>query len=95
MSCSAAILIVIYQVFYHFVGATPGSTDLYRVLTRLWGELLPGENPPTDVTELKRSMETVLDKASQLATEKGLARVIILIDALNQMDDEGMIDLSF
>ena len=59
------------------------------MLSRLWGGLLPGENSPTDITELKRSMETVIDKASEMAEQEGLNRVIIIIDALNQMDDDG------
>ena len=78
------------QTFYHFVGATSGSTDLYRLLVRIWQELLPVEDKvPNDFNELKYSLATVLRKAADTATKCGQKRVIVLIDALNQMDDTG------
>ena len=79
------------QTFYHFVGATSGSTDLYRFLNRFWSELLPADDPaPTDSDELRRSMETIIKKASITLSQKGKTRLVILVDALNQMDDDGV-----
>jgi hypothetical protein len=74
------------------VGATPGSTNVYHLLTRLWTELSSDSQtrPPTDLNELKFSMDTVLKRVSQtLASKKPSSRLLILIDALNQMDTEG------
>ena len=78
------------QTFYHFVGATSGSTDLYRLLVRLWQELLPPDDKvPSDFNDLKYSMATVLRKAAESITKSGQKRLVVLIDALNQMDDTG------
>ena len=79
-----------FQTFYHFVGATSGSTDLYRLLVRLWQDMLPANDTvPTDFNDLKYSLATVLRKAADTATKRGQKRVVVLIDALNQMDDTG------
>ena len=79
-----------FQTFYHFVGATSGSTDLYRLLVRLWQDMLPSNDTvPTDFNDLKYSLATVLRKAADTATKRGQKRVVVLIDALNQMDDTG------
>ena len=80
----------VFQSFCHFVGATSGSTDLYRLLTRFWAELLPADEPaPTDLDQLKRSMVAVINKASASLAQNGKQRLVILVDALNQMDDDG------
>ena len=56
----------------------------------MWTDLLPADDPaPTDSDELKRSMDTVLTKTGTALGSEGKSRLVILIDALNQMDDEG------
>ena len=77
-------------MFYHFIGATPGSTALYQILSRLWQDLLPKQEVvPEDPDELRRSVEVILKRASETASSEGMERVVIFFDALNQMDDEG------
>ena len=72
------------------MGATSGSTDLYRLLVRLWQELLPPDDKvPNDFNDLKYSLATVLRKAGESTTKSGHKRLVVLIDALNQMDDTG------
>ncbi|XP_064618016.1 nephrocystin-3-like [Liolophura sinensis] len=79
-----------YKTFYHFVGATPGSTDLYQSLTRLWTDLMPcKEEIPSELDEMVRSVQTMFVQASELAALEGYDRLVVLFDALNQMDDEG------
>jgi hypothetical protein len=71
------------HVFYHFVGASPGSTDVYRLLTRLWYEISPsGEQPPSSLPQLIRGMPRVMAEAGKHA------RTVIFIDALNQLDTD-------
>ncbi|KAI0230069.1 hypothetical protein LSAT2_019536 [Lamellibrachia satsuma] len=69
-----------WRVFYHFVGAVPGSTDLFSMLKRLLLEM--------EVVS-QTNLPTSLDKAVQL-TCAALADVdarptLIFIDALNQV----------
>ena len=59
----------------------------------MWFEscsLSPGEIPK-DFEELKRSFGTILQKASLLVKEKKKTKIIIFLDALNQLDNEGFL----
>ncbi|MEW6386512.1 MAG: DUF4062 domain-containing protein [Thermodesulfobacteriota bacterium] len=71
----------------HFIGASPGSTDLRRTLRRLCHELAKAsdlhEEIPLDLKELIQKFLGFLQQAT--ATR----RVVLLIDALNQMDAAG------
>ncbi|XP_077984631.1 TPR repeat-containing protein DDB_G0287407-like [Glandiceps talaboti] len=78
-----------YKVFYHFVGATPGSTNLHRLLSRIWTELMHHSDPvPVDLDELIRSMANVYSKANKWAA-RAKKEIILFVDALNQMESDG------
>lgn len=72
-------------VISHFVGSTPGSTFVERLVMRI-GRALEGPawKPPLDQEELMKALPNILLRASM----KG-KRVAIFIDALNQLDDTG------
>ena len=71
-------------VIPHFVGASPGSTDVRRTLRRLCHELAAGAGLtaeiPADLEKLRVAFVALLQQAS------AQKRVVILIDALNQFD---------
>jgi hypothetical protein len=71
-----------WRVFYHFVGAAPGSTDIGRLLQRLLRELnfVKGD-PPSDIDKL------VQDTHRALSSEETMPS-IIFIDAINQLDND-------
>eukprot|EP00927_Polykrikos_kofoidii_P002807 TRINITY_DN11121_c0_g3_i1.p1 TRINITY_DN11121_c0_g3~~TRINITY_DN11121_c0_g3_i1.p1 ORF type:complete len:939 (-),score=146.27 TRINITY_DN11121_c0_g3_i1:117-2933(-) len=72
------------KVFYHFVGSAPGSTDLVRLLRRLWLELAPAlENqalPPSE-EGLVRGAPDLLARAG-----RDCGGAVLFLDALNQLD---------
>jgi len=68
------------KIFYHFVGAAPGSTDLVRLLRRMWIELSPDQPLPPTEDGLIRNISDLLARAGR---EGG---VVIFVDALNQLD---------
>ncbi|MCX5893307.1 MAG: DUF4062 domain-containing protein [Deltaproteobacteria bacterium] len=74
-------------VIPHFIGASPGSTDLRRSLRRFCHELAQAagleEEIPQDLQELVRKFPDLLKRAA------AGRRVVLLIDALNQMDAAG------
>ncbi len=71
-------------VIPHFVGASPGSTDVRQTLRRLCHELVIGagltEEIPEDPEKLRVTFPEILQQAS------ARKRVVILLDALNQFD---------
>ncbi|MGC9319730.1 MAG: DUF4062 domain-containing protein, partial [Armatimonadota bacterium] len=68
----------------HFVGASQGSTSIRLTLRRLCRELAEAagaeEDIPEDVRELAQAFPELLEQAA------GARRVVIIIDALNQLD---------
>ena len=44
---------------------------------------------PEDVDEMIRFSHTMLKTATEKALKEGYKKFIVIIDALNQMDDEG------
>jgi len=74
-------------VIPHFVGASPGSTDLRQMLRRfcliLQQRFGPVDEVPQDVPGLVSHFRQVLDSVPENA------RVVLLIDALNQLDEAG------
>ncbi|KAK2172234.1 hypothetical protein NP493_979g00007 [Ridgeia piscesae] len=72
-----------WHVFYHFVGAVPGSTELFAMLKRLLLEMS---------VVSRATMPTSLDMAVQLTcgalTNDNTKPIIIFIDALNQFDED-------
>jgi len=69
----------------HFIGSTPGSTFVERLIMRI-GRRLEGSTwkPPLDQEELMKSLPNILLRASMQGK-----KVAIFIDALNQLDDTG------
>jgi WD40 repeat protein len=70
----------------HFVGASPGSADMRRTLRRLCYELKAGcpditTAIPDDLEQLGAALPDFLSQASEQRT------VVIIIDAINQMDE--------
>ncbi|XP_013381732.1 TPR repeat-containing protein DDB_G0287407 isoform X2 [Lingula anatina] len=73
-----------WSVFYHFVGAVPGSTDAEQMIRRLLKEL--------DIVKEESQMPKDLEAACQLCmsvlSNTETKPVILVIDALNQLDDD-------
>jgi len=71
-------------VIPHFVGASPGSTDVRRTLRRLCHELSTGAELtveiPEDPEKLREAFVEILQKSSSGK------HVLILLDAINQFD---------
>lgn len=71
-------------VLAHFIGASPGSTDVRRTLYRLCCELARyfdiNDRLPEDYEELRQVFPRFLEQAVEHKT------VVLLIDALNQLD---------
>lgn len=77
-------------VVLHFVGIAPGSSSVDLLLKRLWYECLNCSEDliPSDIVQLKLSLGYVLKQASKLIEQRGLKRLVIFIDSLNQLDNE-------
>lgn len=81
-------------VLYHFVGAAPGSTNIRHVLTRLVHEITLrfGDDEakqslrslPEEYKDLKNHFHEML---KNFAKTKPLCRLILILDALNQLED--------
>ncbi|XP_041366905.1 TPR repeat-containing protein DDB_G0287407-like [Gigantopelta aegis] len=78
------------KVFFHFTGATPDSTNIYSILSRVFHECMPsGSVIPIDQDEMMHFVPTMLKRSAEHAKQQGYERLILYIDALNQMDNEG------
>ncbi|XP_077981357.1 telomerase protein component 1-like [Glandiceps talaboti] len=74
-----------WLIFYHFVGAVPGSTDPERALKRMLKEMgiVNEATMPTD-------METTCQMVSGVLSNPNTRPTVIVIDAVNQFDDDKM-----
>ena len=71
-------------VIPHFVGASPGSTDVRRTLRRLCHELVTGAGLTAEIPEDPEKLRVAFaDILQQASAQK---RVVILLDAINQFD---------
>jgi hypothetical protein len=68
----------------HFVGASPGSTDVRRTLQRLCHELVTGAGLTAEIPEDPEKLRVAFAEILQQAAAK--KRVVILLDAINQFD---------
>ncbi|RDD44594.1 Telomerase protein component 1 [Trichoplax sp. H2] len=68
-----------WNVFYHFIGAAPGSTDLGFMLQRMLKELKYVGEIPADIESLVRLSNITLNNPN-------LPPTILFFDALNQLD---------
>ncbi|XP_071485074.1 telomerase protein component 1-like [Diadema antillarum] len=72
-----------WHVFYHFVGAIPGSTDLELCLRRVLKEL-KAYNEASAPKDLEACCQLACSVLSNTQTQP----LVIYIDALNQFDDD-------
>ncbi|XP_033637129.1 telomerase protein component 1-like [Asterias rubens] len=72
-----------WHVFYHFVGAVPGSTDMEKCLKRLLKEL----NQVNEAT-MPKNLEMTCQLVCSVLSNPKTAPIIVCIDALNQFDDD-------
>ena len=81
-------------VLTHFIGATPASTDWASMVRRIIGELKGRFDLPIEIPEKPDELRTAFAKALHTAAAKG--RVILVLDALNQLEDrEAALDLGW
>ena len=71
-------------VIPHFVGASPGSTDVRRTLRRLCHELVTGAGLTAEIPEDPEKLRVAFAEFLQQASAR--KRVVILLDAINQFD---------
>ncbi|XP_057298417.1 TPR repeat-containing protein DDB_G0287407-like isoform X1 [Hydractinia symbiolongicarpus] len=71
-----------WRVFFHFVGATPGSTDLAFFLQRLTKEVKP------DMKDIVSDLETLIQLSNSLLSNPNTEPIILFIDAVNQLDED-------
>jgi hypothetical protein len=71
-------------VIAHFVGASPGSTDVRRTLRRLCHELATGAELTAEIPEEPEKLRGAFPEILQQAAAK--KRVVIFLDAINQFD---------
>jgi tetratricopeptide (TPR) repeat protein len=72
-------------VLMHFIGATPDSTNWMMMLKRILGELKRKFNLPGEIPDQSAALRNTFGKWLNIASVKG--KVILVIDALNQLDD--------
>jgi len=48
-----------------------------------------GTKMPEDLSEMKRYAKTMFDYAAKIALKENFQKMVIFLDALNQMDDDG------
>eukprot|EP00057_Strongylocentrotus_purpuratus_P015568 XP_011670042.1 PREDICTED: TPR repeat-containing protein DDB_G0287407-like [Strongylocentrotus purpuratus] len=72
------------NVFYHFVGAIPGSTNPEKMIKRLLREL----NVCNDLN-MPKDYESACQIASSALSNPNTRPTIIVIDALDQLDEDG------
>ncbi|XP_071502709.1 telomerase protein component 1-like [Diadema antillarum] len=72
-----------WHIFYHFVGAIPGSTNPERMVKRLLRELKVCND-----TNMPKDYESAAQIASSALSNPNTVPTIIIIDALNQLDED-------
>lgn len=70
------------KVFFHFVGATPRSTDLASFLQRLTKEIKP------DQLEVLSDLDSLINLSFNLLSNALTDPVVIFVDAVNQIDED-------
>jgi nephrocystin-3 len=77
-------------IFQHYIGGTPGGAEHWQLMTRLIAEIkrwsgVSDEAPPSH-DDLLRDFPLCLAKA-RLKAERDSVRFILVLDALNQLED--------
>ncbi len=79
-------------IFQHYIGSTPDSADHWQLMRRLMAEIKKWsddpEELPTSHDEMTRDFPLWLAKA-RLKAEQNSVRFILVLDALNQLEDQG------
>ncbi|XP_074616453.1 TPR repeat-containing protein DDB_G0287407-like [Acropora palmata] len=70
------------RVFFHFVGATPGSTDLAFFLQRLSREINVSKR------DVVSDLDSLVQLTNSLLSNKNTKPCVVIVDAINQMDDD-------
>lgn len=70
------------KVFFHFVGATPGSTDLAFFLQRLSKEINVSKR------DVVSDLDSLVQLTNSLLSNKNTKPCVVFVDAINQMDDD-------
>ena len=78
-------------IFQHYIGGTPDSADHYGLIARLIAEIKRWSQDPDEVPrshdDLRRDFGLWLAKARARAEHLGV-RAIVILDALNQLQDD-------
>ncbi|XP_030843348.1 telomerase protein component 1 [Strongylocentrotus purpuratus] len=72
-----------WNIFYHFVGAIPGSTNPEKMIKRLLRELKVCND-----SNMPKDYESACQIASSALSNPNTKPTIIVIDALNQLDED-------
>ncbi|XP_064604560.1 TPR repeat-containing protein DDB_G0287407-like isoform X2 [Liolophura sinensis] len=72
-----------WHVFYHFVGAVPGSTTLEPMLKRLLSEM-----EVTSESSMPKNLEAAAQMVCSLLSNPNTKPLIIFVDALNQVAED-------
>jgi len=79
-------------VLMHFIGATPGSADWMAMLRRILGEFKRKFNIQAEIPDQSDALRSAFANWLNMAAAQG--RVVLILDALNQLDDrDGAPDL--
>ena len=79
-------------VLMHFIGATPGSTDWAAMLRRILGEIKRKFDIREEIPDRPDALRSAFANWLNMAAARG--RVILVLDALNQLEDrDGAPDL--
>jgi tetratricopeptide (TPR) repeat protein len=73
-------------VLTHFIGGTPDSTDWTRMLRRIMGEFKRRFNIQPDIPDKPEELCAAFANWLSMAAARG--RVILILDALNQLEDK-------
>eukprot|EP01124_Arcella_intermedia_P006950 TRINITY_DN1421_c0_g1_i1.p1 TRINITY_DN1421_c0_g1~~TRINITY_DN1421_c0_g1_i1.p1 ORF type:complete len:2329 (+),score=518.76 TRINITY_DN1421_c0_g1_i1:65-7051(+) len=73
-------------VLSHFIGASPGSTDVRKTLYRLCSELKLAYGLDDEIPSDFKELCNIFPKLLEEATFKG--KLVIVLDALNQLDEK-------
>lgn len=80
-----------YTVITHFIGATPGSTDISNILTRICHEVnrlfALSEQLPEDYLDLVKQWPEFLAKALDAMNNED-SKLIVMIDGIDLLDDK-------
>jgi tetratricopeptide (TPR) repeat protein len=77
-------------IFQHYIGSTPGGAEHWRLMTRLTAEIkrwCGADEAPRSHDDLLRDFPLWLAKARLKAEHDGV-RFILVLDALNQLEDQ-------